>query len=404
MSKRPAGQMTALAVVCGLFAVWGLALWLYNALFGQFTDFFALQPVQAAWTLALFNISYFVLAIPAALFHRQFGYKIGFLLGLSIFALGAFLLYLAIIQHSGACFLSAVIMMGLCGASLDTSLNPLAVEAGSPQTSVVRLNFANAFNGLGLVAGCLIARSLIEAHYKLTVGAPAQLSARPYVLIGLGAILLAYVIEQMSLPAFATDRASKSASIREDLQPLLGDRNIWFASASLCAYFVVLTIIWSSNPHYSGTELPGHAVGLIEKGFIWFAIGRCVGSVFMCWVDPIRLLRWCIGLSFIAIAMASALGGMYGWVCLISASLFLSITFPTIFGTAICGLGTRTKLAAGILATAAGIGNALAPLFVVPAMSALNVRVVILLALPFLAIILGYALASRSCHKQACTN
>jgi MFS transporter, FHS family, L-fucose permease len=400
VSNPRTGQTTAFAVTAGLFAIWGITLWLYNALFNEFSKLFAFSPSQVAWTLSLFNIVYFVLAVPAALFHRQFGYKLGLLSGLSIISLGAFLLYLAIIQHSCVYFLGAVVMMGTCGAWLDTALNALAVEAGRSETSVVRLNFAHAFNGLGLLAGCLTARWLIETHYQLSTGATAQLSARPYVLVGLGAILLAFLIEQMNLPAFATSRAGKASHIREEIHPLLGDKGILFAAAALCAYSVVLTVIWSSNPHYGRLELPGHSVGLIEKGFFWFAIGRCVGTALMRWIDPIRLLQWCTGLGLIAVVMAAVLGGMSGWVCLISASLFLSIAFPTIFGIALGGRGLHIKLAAGFLATAAGIGNAVAPLFVTPAVQALNIRVVILLALPFLAVILFYALASHAAGLQ----
>ena len=74
----------------------------------------------------------FGVRIPAVLFHRQFGYKLGLLLGLSVFGVGAFLLYFAIVQHSSPFFFGAVVVIGSCGAWLDTSLNPLAALAGPP--------------------------------------------------------------------------------------------------------------------------------------------------------------------------------------------------------------------------------------------------------------------------------
>jgi MFS transporter, FHS family, L-fucose permease len=404
--KTAAGQRTAFAVAAGLFAIWGLALWLYNALFFKFSEFFAFSPVHVAWTLALFNIAYFLLAIPGALFHRQFGYKLGLLFGLSVFALGAFLLYLAIIQHSSVCFLGAVVMIGSCGAVLDTALNPLAVESGKPQTSVARLNAAHVFNGFGLFAGYVAAIWLLEGHFQLSVGATAHLSARPYVLVGLGALLLAFLVEQISLPAFATNPTEKTSDIRAELRTLLGDRLFQIAAASLCAYTVVLTILWTSNYNFRVIELPGHSVVLIERGFFWFAIGRCVGAALMRWIDPIRVLQWSAGLCLIAIAITAAAGGMVGWVCLLSASFFLSIMFPTVFGSALCRHRSRIKLAAGVLAAAAGIGNALSSLIVTVGLHALhlNARVVILAALPFVAVILVYSLASHTSRKSACIN
>jgi hypothetical protein len=55
-------------------------------------------------------------------------------------------------------------------------------------------------------------------------------------------------------------------------------------------------------------ELPGHAVPLFERGFFWFAIERCVGTVLMRRIDPIRLLRWSAGLCLIATVITAAVG------------------------------------------------------------------------------------------------
>lgn len=390
------GRRTVFAVVAGLMMIWGVALWLYNALFFKFSEFFSFQPVHIAWTLALFHVAYFMLAIPASLFHRQFGYKLGFLFGLSVFALGAFLLYLAIIQHSSFYFVAAVMVIGSSGAWLDTSLNPLVVEAGKPETAVWRLNFAHSFNAVGLFAGYLTAIWLIERHYQLTIGATAHLSARPYVLVGLGAILLAFLVEQISLPSFASRASEKTGDIAGELRQLLSDRTFRIAAASLCAYTVVLTALWTSNYNYRSVELPGHAVAIFERGSFWFLIGRLAAPLLMRWINPLRVLAGCAALCLGAIAVTAAAGGMTGWVCLLSASLFLSIAYPTIFASAICRHPTHLKLAGGVMAAAAGLGNAISCLLVALALHDFNInaRIVIVLALPFAGAILVYALTA----------
>jgi len=402
-SKVRTGQRTAFAVTVGLFAIWGLALWLYNALFFKFTEFFSFTPVHVAWTMALFHVAYFLLAIPAVLFQRQFGYKLGFLFGLSIFALGAFLLYLSIIQHSGLYFLGAVVMIGSCGAWLDTSLNPLAIEAGKPDTAVARLGLAHAFNGFGLLAGYITATWLIEAHYTLSVGATAHLSARPYVLVGLGAILLAFLVEQISLPAYASARVDKATDVRVELRPLMADRTFMLASAALFSYTVVLTILWTSNYNYRVTEAPGHGIDLFERVFFWFAAGRCAGAALMRVINPLRLLQASITLTLIAIAYAVMHGGVDGYHCLLSASFLLSIAYPTVFGSAIVRHRPRMKLAAGLLAVGAGAGNALACMFVPLALHALDVgpRSVIVFALPFVAVIVADSFVAHTVGKNA---
>ncbi len=394
-ARQDDGNIKVFAVAAGLFVISGTVLWLYNALFSKFATFFALTYGEQAWLISLFNIFYFVMAIPAALCHRQFGYKLGLLFGLCVIGVGAFLLYFAIIQHCFAYFLGAVVMMGTCGAWLDTSLNPMTVEAGSPQTSVRRLNFAHVFGGIGLLVGCVTALWLIGTHYQLSSGEAAKLSARPYVLVGLVAIFLAYFVEQVNFPDFATIRAERSACLRRDVASLVGDGNFLFAAISLCAFSVAMTVIWSANPHYSTAEFPQHQAWLVMHGYFWFVVGRIIGVALMRVVDPSRLLRWCVGLSLVAVVMASMLGGMSGWICMLSVSLFLSIVFPTVVGLSLYGLGLRTKLAAGILVTMSGIGGAVAPLFVRPALVSLNVHTAILLAVPFLAVVLAYSLTMR---------
>jgi FHS family L-fucose permease-like MFS transporter len=408
-SKTQREQARVFAVAAGLFVIWGLALWLYNALYFKLSYFFGFSHVHVAWTLAAFHVAYILLAIPAVLFHRQFGYKLGILAGLSVFALGAFLLYLAMVQHSSAFFFSAVLVIGSCGAWLDTSLNPLAIVAGNPQTAVQRLNLAHAFNGFGLFAAYLIGITLLGNDYLLSTGVTAQLTARPYVLVGLGAILLAFLVEQITLPAFASKGTKKVteniSGLRAEIRLLLSDKAFLLAVVALCAYCAVLTFLWTANYKYHKIELPTHIIQIFERGWFWFAIGRLAGPVLMRWIDPVRLLQWCAALCLAAITLSAAIGGMTGWVCLLSGSLFLAITYPTVFGTALCQNPTRMALAAGLLVIGAGIGNALSSLVASLALDSLNLnpRVVVLMALPFEAVILMYALRSRASRKQVST-
>lgn len=385
-----------------MFVIWGMALGLYYSFFFKFSAFFALPRIYVGLTFALFHIAYFALAIPAAVFNRQYGYKLGFLFGLSAFALGAFLLYLAIIQQSRVCFLAAVATMGASGAWLDSSLNPLVVESGRAETSLLRLNLAQAFNAFGLLIGYVVAISLFDRHFQLTVGLTSHLSARPYVLIGLGAILLAFFVEQITLPSFATRRAQEITGIGGEFRTILRDRTFLIAAASMCACCAVLTILWSSNYRYHLSELPGQTVPLFERGFFWFAVGRCAGALLMMRVDPIRVLQTCAVLCLTAVVITAVTGGTVGWVSLLCASAFLSVLYPTVLGSALSPHRTRMALAAGLLVMAAGIGSALSALAVHFALeiALVNPHVVIGVATPLLAIVLAYAVAFRGRRLQ----
>ena len=78
----------AYIVIIGLFASWGLAQWLFNVISPQFAQFSRLNPLQATWTQSLLDLAFCVLAIPAALFHRKFGYKLGVIFAMCSFAFG----------------------------------------------------------------------------------------------------------------------------------------------------------------------------------------------------------------------------------------------------------------------------------------------------------------------------
>jgi MFS transporter, FHS family, L-fucose permease len=392
------------AVAAGLFVIWGVALWLYNSLFFKLSKFFALGPTEIAWSLALFHIAYVLLALPAVAFHRQFGFKLGVLAGLSVFGIGAFLLYLAIIEHSTLIFLASVIVIGACGSWLDTSLNPLAAIGATGDTIVKRLNLAHAFSGAGLFIGDFTAVVVLGKDYNLYSG-PEQWVARPYVLVGLGAILLAFLVEQIALPDFATKGAWKgrgdTASQKPDLATLSSDRGFLFAAAALASYCAVLTILWTANYKYVHTELPGHLVPIIERGWLWFAAGRVVFAVAMRWVAPARLLALAAIGCLAAVTVAGLVGGETGWIALAVASFFLALTYPTVFGIALARRVERLALAAGLMVIAAGLGNVLSSLVTSYALDALNLapRLVVLGALPFEAVVLAFALragASRS--------
>lgn len=395
-----AGRVRVFPVAGCLLAIWGVALWLYNALFFKFAHFFAFGHVEVAWALTVFHIAYVLLALPAVRFHHRFGYKLGILAALSVFAIGAFLLFLAIVQHSRASFFGAVVMIGWCGAWLDCALNPLVVADGRPETAVHRLNVAHTFNGFGLFAAYLIGISLVGQDYLLSGDAPAA-TARPYVLIGLGAILLAFLIEQVPLPAFASKGHSDASATRSEIGALLHDETFRLAAAAVFASCVVLTVLWTANYQYHKAELPTRVVPVFERGWFWFVAGRLAGTVLMRWINPTRLLKWCAIACLIAITVAAAAGGPAGWMALLAASLFLSITYPTVFGAALVRNPTRMALAAGLLIIAAGIGNATSSLITSMALDVLSIhpRIVVLLALPLEAVILLYAM--RTLRKPA---
>jgi Fucose permease len=393
-----AGRFWAFAVAGGLLAIWGLALWLYNGLFFKFAHFFALDPVRTAFTLSTYHAAYILLALPAVLFHRRFGLKLGILAGLSVFGISAFLLYFALISHQAWFFLAAALAIGSCGAWLDTALNPLAAACGPRETAIRRLNLAHAANGLGLFAAYYTAVSLLGPDYLLSSDMTAKSAAQPYVLVGLGAILLAFLVEQIALPDFATKGAAKSqsSSFKAEIAALSRDKHLRFAAAALAAYCAVLTILWTANYKYHHTEVPALSVTTLQRGWCWFVIGRLAAAILMRRIAPELIFKIAAACALCTITIAVAAGGSIGWAGLLASSFFLSLTYPTIFAGALRQNWASAATAAGLLVMAAGAGNILSSLATSLALDAalIHPRLVMAAAVPLQAVVAVYAFRS----------
>ena len=95
-------------VITSLFALWGIANDLTNPMVSAFKKVMPeLSNIQSSLVQFAFYFGYFFMAFPAALFIRRFSYKSGIILGLTLYAIGAFLFYPAAIYEEFNYFLLA---------------------------------------------------------------------------------------------------------------------------------------------------------------------------------------------------------------------------------------------------------------------------------------------------------
>ena len=79
-------------LITSLFALWGFANDITNPMVAAFQTVMELSATKASMVQFAFYGGYATMAIPAALFIRRYSYKSGILLGLALYAVGAFLL------------------------------------------------------------------------------------------------------------------------------------------------------------------------------------------------------------------------------------------------------------------------------------------------------------------------
>src|SRR5215470_6131148 len=128
----PAGHLLPFFLVTALFFLWGVPNNLNDVLIRQFMKSFAINRLQAGLVQSAFYMGYFLLATPAALLMRRLGYKAGFVIGLMLFGLGAFLFWPAAIVGKYGFFLFAQFVIASGLSFLETASNPFIAQLGDP--------------------------------------------------------------------------------------------------------------------------------------------------------------------------------------------------------------------------------------------------------------------------------
>src|SRR5438128_2747415 len=144
----PGKYLKPFILVTSLFFLWGMAHNLDSILIPHLKKACELNNRQSTLVDTSVFFAYFIMAIPAGMFLKKWGYKSGIITGLLVFALGAFLFVPAANSRSFEVFLLALFVIGCGLAMLETAANPYAAILGPPETASTRLNLAASFNGL----------------------------------------------------------------------------------------------------------------------------------------------------------------------------------------------------------------------------------------------------------------
>ncbi len=165
-----------------LFPLWGFANDITNPMVAAFKNILLISNFESALVQFAFYGGYCLMAIPAAIFIKRFDYKQAIVMGLTLYSVGCFLFIPSGKMMAFEAFLFSYFVM-TCGLSfLETSANPYILSLGDEATATRRLNFAQAFNPLGSLAGMFVAREFIlaklnpateAARHELSISNPA---------------------------------------------------------------------------------------------------------------------------------------------------------------------------------------------------------------------------------------
>lgn len=351
-------------LITSLFLLWGFAHGLLDVLNKHFQGVFTMTKAESGLVQFSTYIAYFLMALPAGAFMKRYGYRKGIIMGLLLFAIGAFGFIPAAFLHSATPFLIAlfVIACGLC--ILETAANPYSTILGPSASAAQRLNLSQSFNGLGWILGPLVGGLLI---FGASEGDSMALT-KPYILVGGIVLFVALLFFFTKLPEIKPEEEEEvTAIVEEKPAASLWKRRQFVRSvvAQFC-YCAAQTGIFGFFINYVTEMDPGISNLRASRilafgGMVLFMIGRLSGSFTMKWLAPGRLLTWYSLLSAVCMALVVASVGTLSLYALYLSFFFMSIMFPTIFALGLEGMGVYTKKASSYIVMGVA-GGAFSPM------------------------------------------
>jgi FHS family L-fucose permease-like MFS transporter len=364
----------AVILITTLFFLWGFALNLNPILIPHLKKACQLSDLQSALIDSASYIAYFLVALPAGLLMKRFGYKAGITLGLILFAFGTFLFYPAAELRMFSFFLVALFIIASGLTLLETAANPYITVLGDPETATQRLNFAQSFNGLAAFLAPLMGGTFILSGKNLSEQQQQAMSSEalnaylakeaasvevPFLVIGIVVLLVAIVLWRTPLPDISDDEGPS-----EQVEgSILGEKNLvlgviaqfFYVGAQVC----ISSFFIRFSDRVAGIEEKTAALYL-SVSLLAFMVGRFFGTYLMRFVSPPRLLAiyGIINVNLLLVAVLT--NGMIPVYALIGVEFFMSIMFPTIFALSIRGLGAKTKIGSSLVIMAI-VGGAVFP-------------------------------------------
>lgn len=373
-------------LVTSLFALWGFANAVTDPMVNAFKKVLELSNTQASWVQMAFYGGYFCMALPAAIFMRKYSYKVGVLIGLGLYAVGALLFYPAAITEQFWFFCLGLYVLTFGLAFLETAANPYILAMGAKKTATQRLNLAQSLNPIGLLIGLLVAKffvydrlqsdditdfgALDEAKRAMIKVADLAVIRDPYVVLGLVilGVFVLFLVNKMP----QSKEEGPMPSLGDTFGKLLANSKYVLGVLAQILYVGAQIMSWTYIYQYAeAIDLSNANVAGYEKidvfayqfaAFILFTLGRFVGTAMLRVMSPGKLLMFFALLAGLFVSGAIFIEGIMGLYCVVGISFSMSLMFPTIYGIALNDLTEEQSKVGSAGLVMAIVGGALLPM------------------------------------------
>ena len=369
-------------LITSLFALWGFANDITNPMVAAFQTLMELSAAKASLVQFAFYGGYATMAVPAALFIRKYSYKSGILLGLALYAVGAFMFIPAAAYQSFAFFCVSLYVLTFGLAFLETTANPLILSLGDQKTSTRRLNLAQAFNPMGSLSGMAVAALIVLPNlisdrrdaagevifHSLSEAEKADIRLHdlaairdPYVMLGLLVVVVFIIIAVTKIPQTRGQGVKVKASVT--LSRLWNNKIYRSGVVAQMFYVAAQIMVWTFIIQYADHLGIDKATAQTYNicAMALFLTSRFISTFLMKYVNSRRLLFF-FGIGACLATLGTIfIEGLAGLYCLIAVSGFMSLMFPTIYGIALEDVNAEdTTLGAAFLVMAI-VGGAIMP-------------------------------------------
>jgi FHS family L-fucose permease-like MFS transporter len=399
-------ERRALALMAGLFALFGCVTWLNGLLIPFLKLVCRLDTFEALLVTFAFYIAYFVMALPSARLLAVTGYRHGMALGLAVMAAGTLIFVPAALMRSYGVFLTGLFIQGTGLCLLQTAANPYVIILGPRESAARRVSIMGVCNKLAGAVSPLVLGAWVFAdlgHVQLNGDGPigaamlGQLAHRllmPYVAMAIGLLALTLGVERSGLPEPQEPPAEErvGARFRWSHHPLLifGFWALFFEMAlevisgdTIVLYGQALHFPIQTARFFASLTLTAMVVGYL-LGIV--LIPKRISQE--------RALALSAGMGLALTLAVVVTHGIVTVLMVASLGLANAVLWPAIFPIALTGLGEHTKTGAAIMIMAI-VGGAVVPPGYGLLARAIGNQMAYLALLPMYAVILGYALYAR---------
>ncbi len=372
---------TAIAIIAGLFFIFGFVTWINGALIPFMKTINELTEAQSYLVASASYISFVVMALPASYILEKTGYRKGMSLGLIIMAIGALVFIPAAEARTYWVFLAGIFIQGMGMTILQTAANPYITILGPMESGAKRIaimGIANKVAGaLGsLIFGAILLSGIDEVKEQLAVASSEEKATLldtmansvfvPYLVMAAVLLLLGILIRKAPLPYVEAEDTSTEQEEVSSTKTIFQYPHLWLGVLALFVYVGAEVIAGDTIIAY------GISLGFTGEEAKYFTTYTLLAMVFTYALGVVLIPKYLQQKKALVI---SAILGIIFSVIILNTTGFVSVLFVALLGVAnalvwpaiwpltLEGLGKHTKTASALLIMSISGGAIIPPLY-----------------------------------------